>query len=176
MIYPRNLQYAYLKAMGIDVWLPRDTNEVGDSQKSAVLEDSLDSDLFELYMSENTYDGNIKWLIITNPLSADANNLLNKMLFAVGHKKVSKLDFTFDALDFLNDQIKLIEPQIILALGGDTASKLLSGNKPFEQMRGHLHYLKQTPIIVTYDPEKLLLTPLYKKAAWRDLLLTYSIS
>lgn len=75
---------------------------------------------------------------------------------------------------FLNQQIALIQPRLLLAVGRVAAHYLLDTKSSLESMRGRLHALKQTtvPLIVTYHPAYLLRSPSDKKKAYSDLLFT----
>ncbi len=75
---------------------------------------------------------------------------------------------------FLNQQIALIKPRLLLAVGRIAAHYLLDTKKSLESMRGQLHALGETsaPLIVTYHPAYLLRNPGDKKKAYSDLLFT----
>lgn len=73
---------------------------------------------------------------------------------------------------WLERQIQLIQPKVILALGRIAAQKLLQTNTSLGRLRGRLHHIESTtaPVIVTYHPAYLLRSPLDKRKSWEDLL------
>ncbi len=77
---------------------------------------------------------------------------------------------------FLTQQIALIQPTLLLALGRIAAHYLLDTQAPLGQMRGKLYSYgaQQTPLIVTYHPAYLLRNPRDKNKAWKDLQLVYN--
>jgi len=74
---------------------------------------------------------------------------------------------------FLNRQIELLQPRVILAVGRIAAQWLLQSDTPIGRLRGSVHAYgqSQTPVIVTYHPAYLLRSPLAKAKSWQDLLL-----
>lgn len=74
---------------------------------------------------------------------------------------------------FLDRQIALIQPRVILAVGRIAAQQLLGGDLPLGRMRGKPHVLDQfaAPIVVTYHPAYLLRSPSQKRKSWQDLCL-----
>ena len=73
-------------------------------------------------------------------------------------------------LPYLNRQIELIAPTLIVALGKSAASALLRSDAPVASMRNRVHRYRGIPLIVTYHPAYLLRTPADKAKAWEDLL------
>ncbi len=74
---------------------------------------------------------------------------------------------------YLQQQIALIKPKLILAVGRIAAQNLLKTDLPLARLRGQTHHYgeKQIPVIVTYHPAYLLRTPSDKRKAWEDLKL-----
>jgi uracil-DNA glycosylase family 4 len=73
---------------------------------------------------------------------------------------------------YLERQIALLAPTIIVALGADVAAALLGDTATeLSGLRGTLHRYAGLPLIVTYAPEELLRSPEAKAGAWRDLCL-----
>ncbi|MGB8658219.1 MAG: uracil-DNA glycosylase [Candidatus Zixiibacteriota bacterium] len=70
---------------------------------------------------------------------------------------------------YLRHQIKLIQPQIICALGRISAQALLQTKSPLNQLRGRFHDFNGVKFLVTYHPAALLRYQDYKKPAWEDL-------
>lgn len=79
---------------------------------------------------------------------------------------------------FLERQITLINPRIILAVGRIAAQNLLQTEVPVGKLRGRVHRLGGTeiPIIVSYHPAYLLRSPREKRKAWEDLQLAQRIA
>lgn len=72
---------------------------------------------------------------------------------------------------YLEQQIKLIQPKLIVALGRVAAQRLLKTSEPLARLRGDLHHYgpDQTPVWVTYHPAYLLRSPRDKAKSWADL-------
>lgn len=72
---------------------------------------------------------------------------------------------------YLDRQIALLRPRIIVALGKSAAALLLGTDATIGSLRGRVHDYGGVPLIVTYHPAYLLRTPADKAKAWEDLLL-----
>ncbi len=74
---------------------------------------------------------------------------------------------------FLLEQIRIIQPKLLLALGRFAAHFLLKTQSSLESLRSKLHRdaRTNTPVIVTYHPAYLLRNPADKRKAWADLLM-----
>jgi DNA polymerase len=72
---------------------------------------------------------------------------------------------------YLERQIGLLQPRIVVALGRSAASLLLGTDASIASLRGKVHRYGAIPLVVTYHPAYLLRTPLDKAKAWEDLLL-----
>jgi DNA polymerase len=72
---------------------------------------------------------------------------------------------------YLERQIDLLNPRLILAVGRIAAQQLLNTEAPVGQLRGITHTLRdgRLPLVVTYHPAYLLRSPLQKRKAWDDL-------
>jgi DNA polymerase len=70
---------------------------------------------------------------------------------------------------YLDRQIELIRPRIIVALGRPAAQTLLGGEIKISTARGRLFERKGVPVVVTYHPAYLLRNPQDKARAWEDL-------
>ncbi|VVC75045.1 hypothetical protein AQUSIP_03200 [Aquicella siphonis] len=72
---------------------------------------------------------------------------------------------------FLDQQIILIQPDVILAVGRIASHYLLKTRSSLESLRGKVHSYsdRQIPLIVTYHPAYLLRNPIDKKKAYVDL-------
>ena len=70
----------------------------------------------------------------------------------------------------LLQQIELIEPKLIVAMGRFAAQTLLATGASIAILRGRVHRYAGVPLIVTYHPAYLLRTLEDKAKAWEDLL------
>jgi len=76
---------------------------------------------------------------------------------------------------FLQQQIELIQPKIILAVGRIAAQSLLTTQQPLAKLRGVQHQLHNIPLIVIHHPAYLLRSLLEKAKAWSDLQFALSV-
>lgn len=70
---------------------------------------------------------------------------------------------------YLQRQIELIRPKLIIALGKVAAVNLLAREASIASLRGRLHEYRGIPLIVTYHPAYLLRSLPDKAKAWADL-------
>lgn len=72
---------------------------------------------------------------------------------------------------YLNRQIDLIQPKIILSVGGVSAKNLLKTEETVGRLRLQQHQLvnRKLPVLVTYHPAYLLRKPSEKAKSWEDL-------
>ncbi|MFP4649034.1 MAG: uracil-DNA glycosylase [Halorhodospira sp.] len=72
---------------------------------------------------------------------------------------------------YLDRQLALLEPKVIVALGRVAAQQLLATKSPLAKLRGRVHYYgaQSIPVWVTYHPAYLLRSPGEKAKAWQDL-------
>ncbi|HXS52968.1 MAG TPA: uracil-DNA glycosylase [Usitatibacter sp.] len=71
---------------------------------------------------------------------------------------------------FLDRQVELIRPRLIVALGKTAAIRLLATEASLASLRGRVHSYRGTPLVVTYHPAYLLRNLPDKAKAWEDLL------
>ena len=78
---------------------------------------------------------------------------------------------------YLERQIQLVAPKLILAVGRVAAQHLLGSDAPVGRLRGQKHYLDggQLPVVVTYHPAYLLRSPTQKRKVWQDLCMARQI-
>ena len=72
---------------------------------------------------------------------------------------------------YLRRQIALIQPRLIVALGGVAAANLLQTEQSVRDLRQSLHDYNGIPAVVTYHPAYLLRKPSEKRKSWDDLRL-----
>jgi DNA polymerase len=118
--------------------------------------------------------------------------LLNNMLLAMGYKReqvyianVVKCQppgdrdpqpAEFAACEsYLQRQIALVNPQIILIFGRIAAHNLLKVDAPIDKIRGKPYEYGGVPAVVTYHPAFLLNQPGEKAKSWDDLRLALNI-
>lgn len=75
--------------------------------------------------------------------------------------------------NYLQQQIQLIKPEIIVALGRFAAQTLLSSELSISRLRGKVHDYQGIPLIVSYHPAYLLRNPPDKARAWEDWQLAH---
>jgi len=150
-------------------------------------------------------DHNADWLIIGEapgaeedrqgePFVGRAGNLLNSMLFACGMQREQvfianilkcrppnnrdpKPEEVVACSSYLKEQIDLLQPKIILAVGRIAAQNLMQTETPIGKMRGQRYQYADTgiPVVVTYHPAYLLRSPREKRKAWQDLQLAMRV-
>ena len=70
---------------------------------------------------------------------------------------------------YLDRQIELVAPKLLVALGGVAATRLLGQESPVGKLRGQIHDYQGRPLIVTYHPAYYLRSPGEKRKGWDDL-------
>ncbi|HEX7965798.1 MAG TPA: uracil-DNA glycosylase [Gammaproteobacteria bacterium] len=144
-------------------------------------------------------DESARWMVVGEAPGADedkqgepfvgrAGQLLNSMLAAIGLKRQQvyianilkcrppgnrdpKPAEAELCRPYLERQIALVKPKIILAVGRIAAQNLLHTETTIGRLRGTVHQLGGTPVVVTYHPAYLLRSPGEKRKAWDDLKL-----
>ncbi|KTC66215.1 bacteriophage-like DNA polymerase [Legionella adelaidensis] len=72
--------------------------------------------------------------------------------------------------NYLAEQITLINPQCILAVGRFSGQFLIQQQMPMHKMRNQVFTYKEKPVLVTFHPAYLLRNPNDKKKAFQDLI------
>lgn len=70
---------------------------------------------------------------------------------------------------FLIQQLELIQPKVICALGAHAARSLLKTDSSLGRLRGRWHFYRGIPVRVTYHPAYLLRSPSEKRKTWDDI-------
>lgn len=128
------------------------------------------------------------------PFVGRSGQLLDRMLAAIGiareqvyitnivkcrppNNRDPKVDEAQRCRNFLEAQIKLIKPRVILAVGRVSAHNLLDSNLPVGKLIRDMHRLpgSDIPVKVTYHPAYLLRNPSAKAIAWQDLKLLHGL-
>jgi DNA polymerase len=120
------------------------------------------------------------------PFVGRAGQLLNNMISAMGIKRedvyianvvkcrppgnrTPEKDECDTCSPFLMQQIDVIKPKVIVALGAVSAKNLLAVNDSMANLRGRWYDFRNSKLVVTYHPAYLLRDPRQKKEAWKDL-------
>src|SRR3954470_17175174 len=144
-------------------------------------------------------DENADWMLIGEAPGADedrlgepfvgqAGRLLDNMLAAIQLKRGENVyianvlkcrppgnrnpepDEVAKCTPFLLQQIALIQPKLIVAMGRFAAQTLLGTDASIASLRGRVHRYAGVPLIVTYHPAYLLRNLPDKAKAWADLV------
>jgi uracil-DNA glycosylase family 4 len=70
---------------------------------------------------------------------------------------------------YLDRQIALVRPRVLVALGRVAAQTLLGNDAPIGRMRGQWHQVQGIPTMVTYHPAALLRNQALKRPTWEDM-------
>ncbi len=70
---------------------------------------------------------------------------------------------------FLERQIELVRPRVIVALGRVAAQALLGTTEALGRLRGRWHDVRGVPTRATYHPAALLRYSHYKRPTWEDM-------
>lgn len=121
------------------------------------------------------------------PFVGQAGKLLDNMLAAIGLKRGNNVyianvvkcrppgnrapspEEAQACRAFLDRQVALIQPRLIIALGKVAANTLLGRSGTLGSLRKTVHEYRGIPLIVTYHPAYLLRTLTDKAKAWEDL-------
>jgi uracil-DNA glycosylase len=144
-------------------------------------------------------DENADWLLVGEapgaeedrlgePFVGQAGKLLDNMLAALGLKRGDDVyianvlkcrppgnrdpepDEVAKCTPFLKQQIALIRPKLIVAMGRFAAQTLLATDATISSLRGRVYRYEGVPLIVTYHPAYLLRNLPDKAKAWADLV------
>jgi uracil-DNA glycosylase family 4 len=144
-------------------------------------------------------DENADWLLVGEapgaeedrlgePFVGQAGKLLDNMLAAIGLKRGDNVYIAnvlkcrppgnrnpepaevAKCTPFLKQQIALIRPKLIVAMGRFAAQTLLATDASISSLRGRLYRYEGVPLIVTYHPAYLLRNLPDKAKSWADLV------
>jgi uracil-DNA glycosylase family 4 len=127
------------------------------------------------------------------PFVGRAGQLLDEMLRAAGQSRDEvfianilkcrppnnrdpEADEAIACRGYLERQIALLKPKIILAVGRVAAQQLLATDTPVGKLRGEVHQFEDIPMVVTYHPAYLLRSPTQKRKSWQDLCLAMDVA
>ncbi len=120
------------------------------------------------------------------PFVGRAGQLLNRILQAINQKREDvyianvlkcrppdnrnpSTQETALCSPFLFEQIELVAPKVVCALGRFACMTLLRSSSPLGRMRGRLHEVQGVPVVVTYHPAALLRYEHLKRPTWKDV-------
>ncbi len=120
------------------------------------------------------------------PFVGAAGQLLNRIMAACGMKREevyicnilkcrppgNRLPLAHEAAncrEFLEEQLELVRPKFICALGACAAQNLLGVTASIGKLRGRFHDYRGIPVLCTYHPAYLLRNPAAKKDVWEDM-------
>lgn len=122
------------------------------------------------------------------PFVGQAGKLLDNMLAAIGMRRgrevyianvvkcrppgnrTPSLEEAAACAPYLDRQIALVKPRLIVALGKTAATRLLASEASLASLRGRMHSYRGIPVVVTYHPAYLLRSLPEKSKSWEDLL------
>jgi uracil-DNA glycosylase len=120
------------------------------------------------------------------PFVGRAGQLLNKILAACGLKREEVYicnilkcrppgnrtplpNEAANCREYLDEQLALVQPRFICALGACAAQNLLGTTLSIGRLRGQFHRYKNIPVFCTYHPSYLLRSPDKKRDVWEDM-------
>ena len=189
----------YLEALGIDLWRSRDANPWQRLQAQVSVCSRCELARGRTQTVFGVGDTKAELLVIGEapgaeedrqgePFVGRAGQLLNSMLRAMGNPRESvyianvlkcrppgnrdpKPEEVANCRPYLQRQVELLRPRLMLAVGRIAAQNLLETDTPIGRLRGQVHRFgtEGTPLIVTYHPAYLLRSPGEKRKAWVDL-------
>ncbi len=123
------------------------------------------------------------------PFVGPAGQLLDKMLAAISLSRTANCyianivkcrppknrdpypDEEDACIAFLEAQIHVLKPKILLAMGNTAVKKLLNTSVGISQLRGRFYDYRGIPLTASYHPSALLHNESLKRPAWEDLKL-----
>jgi len=89
------------------------------------------------------------------------------------HRKLGT--YTEMCAPYLEQEIALLSPRIIVSLGSGAFDRLTGNTRPLEEVRQTLGHYGDIPVVATYAPTYLLKNPGKKRDAMQDLLFIKSL-
>jgi DNA polymerase len=120
------------------------------------------------------------------PFVGAAGQLLTRILEAIGTKREQvyianavlcrppenrnpEPDEVAACRPFLEEQIRLVSPRVIVTLGTFAAQVILETDEPISKLRGRWHVAHGTRVMPTFHPAFLLRQPQRKRDVWEDM-------
>lgn len=149
---------------------PNDNENTSGKPFSGPEADLLDAMLLAMGLKRPTAAGSAESVVLVNALKCKPPAQRNP-----------HVDELAQCRHFLNRQIALLQPRVILALGRMAAMAVLHDNQPdihavpLGKLRGQVHQAHGFPVVVSYHPAYLMRTPSDKAKAWSDLCLAMKL-
>jgi DNA polymerase len=120
------------------------------------------------------------------PFVGPAGELLNKILLAISLQRdevyIANIvkcrppqnrdplpDEVSSCRPYLEAQIDLVQPKLVVLLGRVAAQTLLGNNLPLGKLRGSWHTVRGVEARATYHPAALLRNTSFKRPTWEDM-------
>ena len=120
------------------------------------------------------------------PFVGQAGQLLDAMIFAIGLERgdvyITNIvkcrppgnrdpedDEVAACAPYLDRQIELIQPKVLVALGKPASHRLTGTTKPISALRGRWSSYSGIPLMPVFHPAYMLRTPSKKRETWEDL-------
>ncbi|MBN2531067.1 MAG: hypothetical protein JXR76_32075 [Deltaproteobacteria bacterium] len=124
--------------------------------------------------------------VVSLPFIGQRGHLLNKIILAIGQRRetsylcnvvkcappegrVATRTELHTCGDFLFEQLKLVSPKVIVALGQAPTELLLNTQAELHTLRGKFHQWNNIPVMPTWSLNQMLSTPAVKREVWDDL-------
>lgn len=121
-----------------------------------------------------------------DPFVGAAGQLLDKILAAIGYDRTDvyicnilkcrppnnrdpQPEEVANCSPFLLQQLALLQPKVLLAVGRIAGKTLLGVERTLGEMRKQIHQFRGVPLVVTYHPAALLRNPHWKRGCWEDV-------
>ncbi|MBI4689904.1 MAG: uracil-DNA glycosylase [Nitrospirae bacterium] len=164
-------------------------DEIGDCQRC-----KLSKGRKNLVFGEGSVDAEIMFIgegpgeeedIQGRPFVGKAGQLLTSLITKMGFKRedvyignIVKCRPSFNrdpeddeinaCLPFIEKQVEIISPKVIVSLGRISTQTLIGMKTPISKIRGHFHTFNDIPLMPTFHPAYLLRNPKDKWLVWED--------
>ncbi len=164
--------------------------EIGDCQRC-----KLSKGRKNIVFGEGSVDAEIMFIgegpgkeedLQARPFVGDAGRLLTKLIEKMGFKRESvyignivkcrppfnrdpEEDEIVSCISFIQRQIEIISPKVLVALGRISAQTLIGAKIPISKLRGKFHQYNNMPLMPTFHPAYLLRNPKDKWLVWEDV-------
>ncbi len=165
-------------------------DEIGDCQRC-----KLSKGRKNIVFGEGSVDAEIMFIgegpgkeedLQARPFVGDAGRLLTKLIEKMGFKRESvyignivkcrppfnrdpEEDEIVSCISFIQRQIEIISPKVLVALGRISAQTLIGAKIPISKLRGKFHQYNNMPLMPTFHPAYLLRNPKDKWLVWEDV-------
>ena len=188
-----DLRHYYLQHMGIEPLIIRQKkpNKIHltslITEVTACVRCPLHESRTQTVFSHGNPNSKLMMISASPNIDVKASNLLSRMLSSIhlsdndiyithlvkcasSKHRIPNTEEMNKCIDYLNQQIALVTPQLILVVGLIAAQFLLNSDLPLTTMRSKLHHFQGIPMLVSYHPDDLIHHPADKKMAYEDFL------